>query len=323
MVAGQPDGVRQAMEEAFRLGRERVRAGQLGTVPAEIAAGCASAEESTFRPLRERLGLDQARIVLSGAAAIPVDVVEFFNALGVPLTDGWGMSELTCMAAITPVGELRLGTVGRAIRGVEIVLADDGELLVRGPTVMRGYLGRPDLTAEAIDPEGWMHTGDIGEIDADGYIRVIDRKKELIINSSGKNMSPANIEGAVKACSSMIAQVVAIGDDRPFNVALVVLDPDAAAQFAEARGRASDAASLAADADVLALVQDAVDRANARLSRVEQIKRFMVLPTFWEPGSDILTHTMKLRRRPIAARYAREIEQLYAGVEPRPLTTAG
>jgi long-chain acyl-CoA synthetase len=314
MIAAEPDdSVREQMQQALLIGRERVQILQAGGhVPAELEAACQEAEARVFAPIRVRLGLDQARVVQSGAAPIALEVVLFFHAIGIPVSDVWGMSELSCVAAMSPPGGVRIGSIGRAIPGVEISLAEDGELIVRGPIVMRGYLDRPDLTAEAIDQDGWLHTGDIGTIDHDGFIRIVDRKKELIINAHGKNMSPANIESAVKACGTIIGQVVAVGDNRPYNVALIVLDADSATLYAARRGVECDPALLAADPDVLALVQSAVDRANATLSRVEQIKRFALLPTFWEPGTDLVTHTMKLRRRPIAQQYADVIDQLYA-----------
>jgi long-subunit acyl-CoA synthetase (AMP-forming) len=314
MIAAEADdSIREQMAQALLVGRERVQILRArGHVPAELEAACEEAEARVFAPIRVRLGLDQARVVQSGAAPIAEEVVLFFHAIGIPVSDVWGMSELSCVAAMSPPGEVRIGSIGRAIPGVEINLAEDGELVVRGPIVMRGYLGRPDLTAETIDQDGWLHTGDIGTIDDDGFIRIVDRKKELIINAHGKNMSPANIESAVKACGTLIGQVVAIGDDRPYNVALIVLDADSAALYAARRGVECDPAFLAADPDVLALVQSAVDRGNATLSRVEQIKRFALLPTFWEPGTDLVTHTMKLRRRPIAQQYADVIDQLYA-----------
>ena len=183
---------------------------------------------------------------------------------------------------------------------MQLRLADDGELLVRGPTVMRGYRNMPEQTAEAL-AGGWMHTGDVATIDDDGYVRIVDRKKELIINSAGKNMSPANIEQTLKAADGLIGQAVCIGDRRPYNVALLVLDPDVAA------GRAAD------DPGVRDAVDAAVARANEQLARVEQIKRYVLLDAEWEPGGDELTPTMKLRRKPIGEKYAAQIEALYAG----------
>jgi long-subunit acyl-CoA synthetase (AMP-forming) len=177
---------------------------------------------------------------------------------------------------------------------------------------MAGYRNQPERTAEAIDGDGWMATGDVGEIDEDGYLRIVDRKKELIINAAGKNMSPANIESALKSASPLIGQACVIGDGRPYNVALIVLDPDAAAAFAAERGLDDDVLGAVAAAEGMAqAVGDGVARANERLARVEQIKRFRILDGEWEPGGDELTPTMKLKRRPIAEKYAEEIEALY------------
>ncbi|MGW6728020.1 AMP-dependent synthetase/ligase [Nocardia sp. NPDC055029] len=313
IVAAEPDrSKREAIRNAIAVGEEYVRAQQAGVVNADLEYTYQTFNEKIFAPIRAKLGLARARYVQTGAAPMPEELIVFFNALGIPLVDVWGMSELSCFATMTPAGGLRIGTIGKALPGVEMATAEDGELLVRGSLVMKGYLGRPDLTAETLDADGWLHTGDIGTIDADGYVRVIDRKKELIINAYGKNMSPANIEKAIRSDSALIGQVVAIGDNRPYNVALVVLDQDSAAQVASVRGLPVDPALLAEDQDVREAVAAAIESGNARLSRVEQIKKFRILPTFWEPGTDVLTHTMKLRRRPIVERYAAEIEALYA-----------
>jgi long-subunit acyl-CoA synthetase (AMP-forming) len=251
-------------------------------------------------------------MLYGGAAPMPVDVLEFFHALGLPICELWGMSELTCVATCNPRERPRIGTVGPPIPGVEVRLAADGELLCRGPIVMRGYRSDPQRTAEAIDADGWMHTGDIAEIDPDGYVRIVDRKKELIINAAGKNMSPANIEAHVKAASPLIGQATAIGDRRPYNVALIVLDPDGAGAWASTHELAdATVGTLAEDAGVRAEIGRAIEEANTHLSRVEQIKRFAILPLDWLPGGDELTPTMKLKRKPIAEKYATEIEALY------------
>ncbi len=197
---------------------------------------------------------------------------------------------------------MRVGTVGPPIPDTEVKLAEDGEVMVRGPQVMKGYRNMPEKTAETFTEDGWLLTGDIGEFDEEGYLRIVDRKKELIINAAGKNMSPANIEAKLKAASTLIAQAVAIGDNRPYNVALITLDPETLA----ARGASAD------DPAIVAEIEQAVEAANARLSRVEQIKRYEVLADEWAPGGEELTPTMKLKRRPIERKYEAEIEALYA-----------
>jgi long-subunit acyl-CoA synthetase (AMP-forming) len=237
---------------------------------------------------------------MSGAAPTPVEVLEFYDALGIPICEVWGMSETACIATTNRPGATKYGSVGQVIDGVELRLEADGELLCRGATVMRGYRNRPDLTGEAIDADGWLHTGDVARIDEDGYVWIVDRKKELIINAAGKNMSPANIEAQLKSAGPLIGQACVIGDRRPYNVALLVLDPDAGAGLDPG------------DPAVSARVQAEVEEANARLSRVEQIKRFALLDAEWLPGGEELTPTMKLKRRPIAEKYAERIEALYA-----------
>ncbi len=259
------------------------------------------------------LGLDEVKWSVSGAAPIAPEVLQFFLDLGLPICELWGMSEISCVGTVNRRDDIRIGTVGQVLPGCEVKLADDGELLFRGPTLMHGYRGLPDKTAEAIDADGWLHTGDVATIDEDGYVTIVDRKKELIINAAGKNMSPANIEQVVKASHPLIGQAVVIGDRRPYNVALLVLDPDAAAAYAEKAGLPdASAAALSSDPGVLAAVAGAVEQANARLSRVEQIKKYKILDVDWLPGGDELTPTMKLKRKPIDAKYADVIEGLYA-----------
>jgi long-chain acyl-CoA synthetase len=250
---------------------------------------------------------------VSGAAPIPKETLAFFAGLGIPISELWGMSELSCVASVSHPRDARLGTVGKLLPGMEGTVAEDGEFLVRGPLVMKGYRKEPQKTAEAIDSDGWLHTGDILEMDEDGYLRIVDRKKELIINAGGKNMSPANIENTIKAACPLIGVIIALGDSRPYNTALVVLDAESAEPCAEKMGLAdASPATLAADPGVISEIAAGVAAGNSKLSRVEQIKRFRVLPTFWEPGGDEITLTMKLKRRPIVEKYATEIEDLYA-----------
>jgi long-chain acyl-CoA synthetase len=223
------------------------------------------------------------------------------------------MSETTGYGACNPPERIKIGTVGPVSPGAEIKLAEDGEVLMRGPMVTPGYRNQPEQTREALDTQGWLHTGDVGEFDEDGYLKIVDRKKELIISAGGENMSPANIEAKVKASSPLIGQAIAIGDGRPYNVALITLDPDVAPAFAARHGiEDRSIESLATNQALLEEVQRGIDAANEQLGRVEQIKRFKVLPTDWQPGGDELTPTMKLKRKPINRRYEREIEELYA-----------
>ena len=235
----------------------------------------------------------------------------FFHAIGVPLAEIWGMSE-TCGAGASNPGErIKIGTVGLPSPGVELKLAADGELLARSKVVMVGYRNLPEKTAEALDDDGWLHTGDVATIDDDGYVTLIDRKKELIINAAGKNMSPANIEATLKGASPLIGQACVIGDGRRYNTALLVLDPDVAPAWAARQGIEGDLAALARDERVIAAVQADVDAANRTLSSPETIKRFTLIEGDWLPGGDELTPTMKLKRRPVEAKYADAIAAMY------------
>jgi long-chain acyl-CoA synthetase len=314
MIAGQPDEQRAQTERALAAAVEKVRLEQRGEqVPTELAAEVAAADEEIFAGLRKMLGFDEVRAVNVGAAPTPIEVLEFFHAIGIPVSELWGMSETCGAGCVNPPERIKLGTVGPPAPGVEISLAEDGEVLVRGEMVMLGYRGDPQKTAETIDPDGWLHTGDIGELDEDGYLRIVDRKKELIINAAGKNMSPANIEAAIKSVSPLIGQACAIGDRRPYNTALIVLDADFAPMWAAQHGlEGRTLEQLAGEPAVRAAVQEAIDAANTRLARVEQIKKFTIVPGDWLPGEDELTPTMKLKRKPIAEKYAAEIEAMYA-----------
>jgi long-subunit acyl-CoA synthetase (AMP-forming) len=314
MVAGLPDDQREPARRGLDAALAKVRAEQAGKpVPADVGAAAAQADEQMFAALRTELGLDRAVAVSVGAAPTPLEVLEFFHAIGIPVGELWGMSETCGVATVNPPDAVKLGTVGPAVPGIDLQLADDGEVLVHGPGVMTGYRNLPDETAEAFDGH-WLRTGDIGALDDDGYLRIVDRKKELIINAAGKNMSPANIESHLKASSPLIGQAIAIGDGRPYNVALITLDPDFAPVFARQRGiEGGSAAALVGEQAILDEVSRGVGAANAKLARVEQIKKFKLLAEDWPPGGDELTPTMKLKRRPIDDKYAAEIAELYAG----------
>jgi long-subunit acyl-CoA synthetase (AMP-forming) len=315
MAATQPPEQRERTEAALRDAVEKVRLEQRGEeVPQDLAARVAEADRELFAGLRSMLGLDQAKAINVGAAPTPVEVLEFFHAIGLPLAELWGMSETSGAGAINPPGKIKIGTVGPPTPGVELRLDADGEVLVRGEVVMAGYRNLPEQSAEAFTEEGWLRTGDIGKIDSDGYLTLIDRKKELIINAAGKNMSPANIESTLKASSSLIGQACVIGDRRSYNTALIVLDSDFAPAWA-AQQEISEASleALARDERMRAAVQAGVDAANAKLARVEQVKKFTIVEGDWLPGGDELTPTMKLKRKPIEGKYADAIEAMYAG----------
>ncbi len=236
-LASLPDEQREPAQQGLAAAIQKVRLEQAGEeVPEELAAGVAKADEAMFSGMRKALGLDDIIAVNVGAAPTPVEVLEFFHAIGIPIGELWGMSETCGVATCNPPGKAKLGTVGPPMPGIEIKLAEDGEVLVKGDSNMLGYRNMPDKTAETIDEDGWLLTGDIGELDSDGYLKIVDRKKELIINAAGKNMSPANIEAHLKSSSPLIGQAVAIGDARPYNVALITLDPDFAPGWAKKQG---------------------------------------------------------------------------------------
>jgi long-chain acyl-CoA synthetase len=314
MLASQPDEQREVMERAIADATEKVRLEQHGeAVPADLAARVAEADERYFSGLRAMLGLDQVVAINVGAAPTPLEVLEFFHAIGLPLAELWGMSETCGAGTCNPPDRIKLGTVGPAAPGVELRLDSDGEVLIRSDVVMKGYRNLPDKTAEAMTDDGFLRTGDIGELDEDGYLRIVDRKKELIINAAGKNMSPTYIESAVKSASPLIGQAAVIGDARSYNTALIVLDTDFAPAWAQKHGIADTSLeALAAEERVREAIQQGVDAANEKLARVEQVKKFTIVRGDWLPGGDELTPTMKLKRKPIAEKYASEIEAMYA-----------
>jgi long-subunit acyl-CoA synthetase (AMP-forming) len=291
---------------ALEAGLTAVRAEQAGEDPPLLS----DEHQTSLQRVREALGLDQLEWASVAAAPSPYAVLEFFHAIGVRIAELWGMSECV-LSTSNPPGRIKLGTVGLPIPGVEIRLADDGEILVRGPNVTKQYRNDPERTAEAIDADGWLQSGDIATADSDGYLKIVDRKKEIIINSAGKNMSPAHIECMIKEQSPLIGQVVAIGDARQYVTALIVLDEDALARVGGEHGVAGDPAPAADSQDVQEAIRDAVARGNERLARVEQVKAFKVLPVFWAPGGDEVTPTMKLKRRVITTKYADAIDALY------------
>ncbi len=313
LMAEQDEGRRAAVERAMEAGRRYVDSCQYGQVTSpELEAEFRVADERVLAPIRGLLGLGEATSFSSGAAPLPPDVAAFFSGLGMKILDVYGMTETTGAFTANTPAEFKLGTVGRPATGIEVKIADDGEILARGPSNTVGYMGRPDLTAELIDAGGWLHTGDIGSIDADGFVSVTDRKKELIITAGGENIAPAAVENALVA-HPLIGQALAYGDRRPFVTALLALDGEAAPAWARARGIAfGSLADLAADPQVLAEVASGVAAANERLARVQQVKRWRLLPAEWTAETGELTPTLKLKRRVVHDRYAGVIDSLYA-----------
>lgn len=314
-VADEPSPVRRRLAlAALASGRAKARAqsdgrrlGLAETLKHRVL------DRVVLSKIRAQLGMDRVRIAVTGAAPISPEVHEFILGLGIPLCEGWGMSECTAAITVTRPDHIKIGTVGPPVPGAAIRVADDGEVLVKGSMMMRGYRKDPERTAEAIDAEGWLHTGDIGSLDADGYLTILDRKKEIIINTGGKNMSPTNIENTIAATCSLVGPVLVIGDARPFNTALVCLDPEAVAAFENRNAIAGQAVDvLAADGVLRREIDAGIAAANAKLSRVEQIRKFIVVNDMWEPGGEFLTPTNKLRRRAIFDHYAEDIDGLYA-----------
>ncbi|MGW6642313.1 AMP-binding protein [Streptomyces iakyrus] len=317
-IESEPDAARRgAAGAALETGLRRTRLLQSGKpVHDELSAAYAEADAGVLSALRSRLGLDQVRWAVTGAAPTPPATLEFFAALGVPICEGWGMSELSCFGAVSPPARARFGTIGTLLPGLEACRAADGELLVRGPSVAKGYRNDPDRSREAFDQDGWFHTGDVIVSDADDYLTIVDRKKDLIINEGGKNISPVTVETALTTASPLIGTAVAIGDSRPYITALLVLDAEAAAAFAAGHGLPPDPRSLARNPLLTDALRAAVAEGNSRLARVEQVKRFRVIPAYWDATSDELTATLKLKRQKVAEKYDADIAALYADPVP-------
>jgi long-chain acyl-CoA synthetase len=312
-IQADPDEQRRnAVLQAIEVGRKVVRLQQAGQpAPPELLAAAERARP-VWMAIRAKVGLEELEYGITGAAPINPAVIEFFQALGINLWEGWGMTETSVGATYNPVERIKNGSVGIADPGVELKIAEDGEILVRGGNVMRGYYKDPQKTSEAIDPDGWLHTGDVGDIDSDGYLRIVDRKKELIITAGGKNISPANLEALLKQ-NPLIGQAMVIGDRRPYVSALVVLDQEYAPVWARKAGIVfTSIADLANHPAVRAEIQKAVDECNRHVSNVESVRRFTILPVEWTPESEELTPTLKLKRRIVSQKYEHEIDEMYA-----------
>ncbi|MGI6874771.1 AMP-dependent synthetase/ligase [Amycolatopsis sp. 3B14] len=269
------------------------------------------AEFLVFRALREKLGLVRVRTALSGAAPIAPQVLEYLWAIGVPVREGYGQTENTALATLTPDGDVRLGAVGKPLPGVEVRIAEDGEILTRSAGVFQGYFRNPEATAAAVDADGWLHTGDVGEIDADGFLRITDRKKDIIITAGGKNISPSEIENRLKV-SPFVREAIVIGDRRKYLTALIGIEAETVGNWATRRGLAyTTYADLSAKPEVVALVQQVVDETNREFSQVEQIKRVTLIGKELDHEDGELTATQKVKRRAIELRFEHEIEAMY------------
>jgi len=304
---------RWAYDAAQRSVAPVVEARLSGSPPPALSPAGRLLDSLALRNIRVFLGLQNCRTALTGAAPVPPDLIRWFLSIGIELREAFGMTETTGFCTATPPGGIRLGWAGKRADGTEIAIGDQGEVLVRGPNVFGGYFGQPAKTAETIDPEGWLHTGDCGEIDADGYLAIRDRIKDILITSGGKNITPSQIENVVKF-SPYIADVVVVGEGRNYLTALVMIDHDHVARFAQDRAVPyTDFASLTRAAEVRALIDSEIRATDTKLARVEQIKDFRILDQLLTPEDEELTPTMKLKRKVIATKYASLINSMYPG----------
>ena len=312
LLEGLPEEQRIMAEQALQLGLKRVEAQQAGSsLPDELEQKYQEADGKLFALARAALGLNEATALVSGAAPIHQDVLRFFHAIGLPVAEVYGQTEDNGPTSINPPDKIKIGTVGPPIPGVDVKIAEDGEVLVKGGNVGPGYFKNDEATKELIDADGYMHSGDIGEFDEDGYLRITDRKKDLIITAAGKNIAPQVIENMLKY-SPWISQAVVIGDRRPFLTALITLDQEKVTQFAEQKSIPSENfAELTRHPDIQQLVDNAVAETNEQLARVEQIKKWIVLERDFVQEKDEMTPTMKVRRKAIIEKYSDNIESMY------------
>jgi long-chain acyl-CoA synthetase len=312
-IATKPAPLRAVLQRYLELGAESVASWEGGTTMPPMRRRAYRALDRTLgAKLRHAVGLDRARIVVSSAAPIHPDLIRWFHAIGIPIAEVWGQTEDCGPATINPPDAIRIGTVGVALPGLEVRSADDGELLVRGGSVCAGYHGHPEATALLIDPDGWMSTGDLGALDADGYVRITGRKKDLIINAAGKNISPSEIESRL-TMEPLIGQAVVVGDGRRYLVALLTLDSEAAAEWAAEHHTFVELADLANDPALRSEIDAAVERVNRQHAPVEQIKRWRLLHEPFSVEGGELTPTMKVKRAVVIERNAELVEEMYAG----------
>jgi len=302
---------RRLIDWALPIGREVSRLEADGEpVPAGLQARHRMADRLVFSKVRARLG-GRLRLAISGGAPLAKEIAEFFDAIGVRIVEGYGLTECTTACSTNRPDVYRFGTVGRPLPGFEVGIADDGEILVRSETVFQGYLKDEEATSAVLAPDGWLRTGDIGELDADGFLRITDRKKDILVTAGGKNVPPQNIENDLKT-SKFVSQALVVGDKRPYVAALITLDPEEISRWAAGEGIDGDVAALARDEGVRALIQTVVDDANSERSRFEQIKRFAILPRDFTMAEGEITPTLKLRRRAVIEHFSSEIDALYA-----------
>lgn len=312
-IAGLSEAQRQMTERAIAAAREKIRLEQAGkSVPAALAEQVATVDAELFAPLRAMLGLDQAAAVNVGAAPTPPEVIEFFHAIGIPLGELWGMSETSGSGTMNPIGRVKIGTVGLPVPGVEIKLAADGEVLIRGDVVMPGYRNQPEKTAEVLDADGWLATGDIGELDADGYLRITDRKKDLIVTAGGKNVAPQPIENRLKT-HPLVEQVIMVGDRRRYCSLLIVPAFDRLESWARAQGIAwSSREDLVRDPRVVSYMESEVLGSLADLASFEKPKKIALLAEDLTVENGFLTPSMKVKRRVVQDRLDHVIDRLYS-----------
>src|SRR4051794_322384 len=304
-AAPDPELLRKAVEVGFKV-RQMQERGE--DVPAELQGHFDRAESELFQNVRNLFG-GRIRQCVTGAAPIAKEILEFFYACGVPILEGYGMTETSTVATVNTLEEFRFGSVGKALPGVEVKIGEDGEILLRGPNMMHGYYKNDEATKETLESDGWLHTGDLGYLDDDGYLFINGRKKDIIITAGGKNITPANLENGLKQ-NRWISQAVVIGDRRPYLVALITLDPEEVPKFAEEHDLAPE--DVAGSEEMRAEVQTVVDRVNADYGRVEQIKEFTILPEDLSQEQGTLTPTLKVKRNVVNEKFDAAIEQLYA-----------
>ncbi|HMY09885.1 MAG TPA: AMP-dependent synthetase/ligase, partial [Marmoricola sp.] len=313
MLAADPDEEKKAaVQAAMDIGIEYVESQQTGhSTPPELEAKYQAVHEAVLGPIKSLLGLDRVEWAVSASAPMPLEVARFFAGLGFKIYDVYGMTETTAAVCSGGPSDFKMGTVGRAMDGVEIKLGEDGEILTRSKLNTPGYMGNAEATAALIDDDGWLHTGDIGELDDEGFLKIVDRKKEMIILSSGKNIAPSNIENYLKE-SPIIGHAMVVGDDRNFVAALLTLDVEILNALAPKLGlEDTSPAALAVNPVVAGMVKQAVEAANEKVSRPEQVKAYEILPVEWTAESEELTPTLKLKRRVITKAYADQIDRLY------------